>query len=113
MEEQCPVEVKDFHQKTSFLNQGSFPFHLAVDTLCLRFYIFYTCLLYTSFFKGFNCSRMKYFIRDLRRGNAAQADDADSPRSSGRKCFSVSPHYSVSIVFDAEGNVWYLSLIHI
>ena len=42
MEEQCPVEVKDFHQKTSFLNQGSFPFHLAVDTLCLSFYIFYT-----------------------------------------------------------------------
>lgn len=28
-------------------------------------------------------------------------------RSSGRKCFSVSPHYSVSIVFDTEGNVWY------
>ena len=32
-----------------------------------------------SFFKGFNCSRMKYFIRDLRCGNAAQTDDADSP----------------------------------
>ena len=27
--------------------------------------------------------------------------------SSGRKCFSISLHHSVSIVFDAEGNVWY------
>ena len=47
-----------------------------------------------SFFKGFNCSRMKYFIRDLRRGNAAQTDDADSPftgrgSDGGNRCLFV------------------------
>ena len=35
------------------------------------------------------------------------ANKKRTTHSSGRKCFSVSPHYSVSIVFDAEGNVWY------
>lgn len=35
------------------------------------------------------------------------ANKKKTTHSSGRKCFSVSPHYSVSIVFDTEGNVWY------
>ena len=35
------------------------------------------------------------------------ANKKRTTHSSGRKCFSVSPHYSVSIVFDTEGNVWY------
>ena len=35
------------------------------------------------------------------------ANKKRTTHSSGRKCFSVSPYYSVSIVFDAEGNVWY------
>lgn len=35
------------------------------------------------------------------------ANKKRTTHSSGRKCFSVSPHYSVSIVFDTEGDVWY------
>ena len=35
------------------------------------------------------------------------ANKKRTTHSSGRKCFSVSPHYSVSIVFDTEKNVWY------
>lgn len=35
------------------------------------------------------------------------ANKKRTTHSSGRKCFSVSPHYSVSIVFDTEENVWY------
>ena len=35
------------------------------------------------------------------------ANKKKTTHSSRRKCFSVSPHYSVSIVFDTEGNVWY------
>lgn len=35
------------------------------------------------------------------------ANKKRTTHSSGRKCFFVSPHYSVSIVFDTEGNVWY------
>ena len=35
------------------------------------------------------------------------ANKKRTTHSSGRKCFSISLHHSVSIVFDAEGNVWY------
>ena len=54
--------------------------------------IFHTGKIKT--FKGFNFSRMKYFVCDLRCGNAAQADDADSPftgrgSDGGNRCLFV------------------------
>ena len=47
-----------------------------------------------SFFKGFNLSRMKYFICNLQCENAAQTDDTDSPftgrgSDGGNRCLFV------------------------